>query len=246
MNVTRTNKYPLTMTKPLNINKNQLNAADSKQQLANALLQENVAFSNMLNSLLAASDTSDSADSTNEVFSSSMLMPPSLLAPQIQPYMTTPVPADISAGTDLAPMSLEANGTTSQGSLTDRLNQILNGKLKGAGDVFVAAGQKYNINPALLAAISMHETGNGTSRAANERNNIAGMMGANGLKSYSSVEESILDMARNLRQNYFDEGKQTIAEIGAKYAPVGAENDPTHLNEDWVNGVSHFFGMLNG
>lgn len=84
----------------------------------------------------------------------------------------------------------------------EKLNQVLAGKLTGMGEVFVRAGQKYNINPALITAIAQHETGNGKSRAAIEKNNIAGMMGVNGLKSYTSIEDSIMDMARNLSKNY--------------------------------------------
>ncbi|MBW9235637.1 glucosaminidase domain-containing protein, partial [Leptospira santarosai] len=81
--------------------------------------------------------------------------------------------------------------------------------------------------PGLLSAIAIHETGNGSSRAINNKNNVAGMMGKNGLRSYESVEESIFDMARNLRKNYLNQGIDTIAKIGAKYAPIGAGNDPT-------------------
>ncbi|EKN64722.1 putative conjugation protein [Neobacillus bataviensis LMG 21833] len=126
----------------------------------------------------------------------------------------------------------------------ENLNSNLKGKLSNVGTAFIEAGRKYNINPKLLASIAMHETGNGTSRAANEKNNIAGMMGKNGLKHYDSVEESVFDMARNLRRNYLDKGLDTIAKIGAKYAPVGATNDPTGLNNHWVKGVNNFFGTL--
>lgn len=123
---------------------------------------------------------------------------------------------------------------------TDKLNQVLGGKLSGMGDAFVRAGEQYNVDPALLTAIAQHETGNGKSRAAIEKNNIAGMMGQNGLKSYATVEESIMDMARNLSKNYIGQGLTTLGEIGAKYAPVGANNDPTGLNNHWVTGVSRF------
>jgi beta-N-acetylglucosaminidase len=126
----------------------------------------------------------------------------------------------------------------------ESLNSNLKGKLSNHGEKFIEAGRQYNINPNLLASIAMHETGNGTSRSANEKNNIAGMMGKNGLRMYASVEESIFDMARNLRQNYLDKGLDTIAKIGAKYAPVGADNDPTGLNNHWVKGVNNFFGTL--
>jgi uncharacterized FlgJ-related protein len=127
---------------------------------------------------------------------------------------------------------------------SDKLNQVLDGKLKGMGEVFVRAGKRFNIDPALLTAIAQHETGNGKSRAASEKNNIAGMMGANGLKSYASIEDSIMDMARNLSKNYLGTGLSSISKIGAKYAPIGAENDPTSLNNHWVKGVTKFFDQL--
>ncbi|WP_066388321.1 glucosaminidase domain-containing protein [Neobacillus mesonae] len=141
--------------------------------------------------------------------------------------------------------------TTNEASLTDAaktagdtLNPYLKGVLQDTGHFFAEAGEKYQINPALLAAISIHETGNGTSNAARFKYNVAGMMGKNGLKSYDSIRDSIFDMARNLRQNYLNQGKQSIAQIGAKYAPVGAANDPTQLNNHWVTGVQSQFNKL--
>ena len=127
---------------------------------------------------------------------------------------------------------------------SEKINQILDGKLKGMGDAFISAGQKYNVNPALLTAIAQHETGNGTSKAAYVKNNVAGMMGKYGLKSYSSIEESIMDMARNLSKNYLGMGLTSISKIAGKYAPIGADNDPTGLNNHWVNGVSKYLGQL--
>lgn len=125
-----------------------------------------------------------------------------------------------------------------------KLDEQLGGKLSGAAVHFIEAGKKYDIDPKLLSAIAVHETGNGTSRAANEKNNIAGMMGKNGLRSYETVADSIYDMARNLRQNYLNQGKESIAQIGAKYAPVGAANDPTGLNNHWTTGVQRFYNTL--
>jgi hypothetical protein len=140
--------------------------------------------------------------------------------------------------------SLVGNSLHYQEIDANELGARLNGALQNAGDYFVEAGKKYQINPAFLAAVSMHETGNGTSNAARFKNNVAGMMGKNGLKSYDSVEKSIFDMARNLRENYLDEGKTTISTIGAKYAPVGAANDPTGLNNHWVKGVQSYFDKI--
>ncbi|MGI2328504.1 glucosaminidase domain-containing protein [Planococcus sp. YIM B11945] len=160
--------------------------------------------------------------------------------PAAETSQTTSKPID----TSLTPV---ATSTANPSSLEFKpvqfmkMDSDLEGKLSGAAVHFINAGKKYNIDPNLLSSIAIHETGNGSSRAANEKNNVAGMMGKNGLRSYNSVEESIFDMARNLRQNYLDQGKSTIAEIGAKYAPVGASNDPTGLNNHWTNGVTRNF-----
>lgn len=118
------------------------------------------------------------------------------------------------------------------------MEKHLSGKLSGTAKDFITAGQKYNLNPLFLAAIAQHETGNGTSRAILEKNNVAGMMGRNGLRTYNTLQESIDAMASNLRRNYLNQGLTTVSQIGAKYAPVGALNDPTGLNNHWVNGVT--------
>lgn len=126
----------------------------------------------------------------------------------------------------------------------EKINQVLDGKLKGMGQSFVRAGEQYNIDPALLVAIAQHETGNGKSRAVIEKNNVAGMMGTNGLKKYTTITESIMDMARNLSKNYLELGLSSITKIGEKYAPIGAENDPNNLNNHWVSGVINNFNQL--
>lgn len=126
-----------------------------------------------------------------------------------------------------------------------KLENTLEGKLSGTAVHFINAGKKYDIDPSLLSAIAIHETGNGSSKAVNEKLNVAGMMGKSGLRSYQSLEDSIFDMARNLRQNYLNQGKDTIAKIGAKYAPVGAANDPIGLNNHWTKGVSRHLNNLS-
>ncbi len=136
------------------------------------------------------------------------------------------------------------NSLTYQPISSESLNQVLGGKLTGMGETFVKAGQRFNVNPALLAAISQHETGNGKSNAAAEKNNVAGMMGSHGLKSYASIADSIMDMAQNISKNYLGKGLSSIATIGSKYAPIGAGNDPTGLNNHWVTGVNKYFNQL--
>jgi hypothetical protein len=110
----------------------------------------------------------------------------------------------------------------------------LGGVLKGHENAFIAAGEKYGLDPRLIAAISILETGHGSSDAAKNFNNVGGMMDKDspdmkGFLKFGSVDEGIDAMAKNLKEKYFDQGLDTIEKIGAKYAPVGdwVKNDPT-------------------
>ncbi|MBT9450000.1 glucosaminidase domain-containing protein [Akkermansia glycaniphila] len=111
---------------------------------------------------------------------------------------------------------------------------------------FIDAGQKYGVDPDLLMAIAMHETGNGTSSAFRNKRNAMGVSDSRGPRTFGSVEESIDYMARQLRKNYLDKGLTDIASIGAKYAPVGAGNDPKGLNGYWADGVGRYYNQLKG
>ncbi|MCY9543716.1 glucosaminidase domain-containing protein [Paenibacillus alvei] len=130
------------------------------------------------------------------------------------------------------------------------MNNTLGGVLKGTGDLFVKYGNKYGIDPALLAAISIHETGNGSSPAARNKFNLGGMMDPatnwSKLMSFDSIESGIDAMARNLKKNYLDQGITSIQGIGGKYAPLGAKNDPRGLNQHWVPSVTKYYNQLRG
>ena len=93
----------------------------------------------------------------------------------------------------------------------------------------------------LVVAISTHETGYWTSKAFTENHNFGGIMTSKGLKSYSTYEEGLDHFVKVLKNYYFDEGLTTIEQIGAKYCPVGAENDPKGLNVNWVPSVTSIY-----
>ena len=123
------------------------------------------------------------------------------------------------------------------------LNTSLKGNLSGYGNDYLVAGQKYEIDPAFLAAVSMHETGNG--RVTNG-NNVGGMMGSKGLMSFGSIGEGIDAMAKNLKKLYIDDGLTTPEAIQKRYSPIGASNDPNNLNSNWLSGVTGFYNNLVG
>ena len=130
---------------------------------------------------------------------------------------------------------LSGGSTSSLGNLPDAL--------KPYAKNFETAGAKYGVAPNILAAISMHETANGTSSAFRNKNNAMGISDASGPVEVGSVAESIDRMARLLGRG-INEGTgpyanaKSIEDIANIYAPLGAGNDPRNLNQFWTQGVT--------
>lgn len=95
-------------------------------------------------------------------------------------------------------------------------------------------------------AISKWETGNYTSSAFKNKNNVGGMMCSSGLIYYNNLDDGINAFLTNLKNNYFDIGLDTLEKIQPKYCPVGAKNDPTGLNQYWLNGTNKMLSELQG
>ncbi|WP_164509087.1 phage tail tape measure protein [Clostridium rectalis] len=142
------------------------------------------------------------------------------------------------------------SGVASSSYSNTHLDNKLQGVLRGHGQDFVNAGSKYEIDPYLLASISMFESGRGTSPAIRNHNNPSGIMDWENnwktIKHFNSIAEGIEFSARNLKNLYFNQGLTTIEQIGAKYAPIGASNDPNGLNKNWIPTVKSIYNELSG
>lgn len=95
-------------------------------------------------------------------------------------------------------------------------------------------------------AISKWETGNYTSSAFKNKNNVGGMMCSSGLIYYNNLDDGINAFLNNLKNNYFDIGLDTLEKIQPKYCPVGASNDPNGLNQYWLKGTNQKLIELKG
>jgi flagellum-specific peptidoglycan hydrolase FlgJ len=91
-------------------------------------------------------------------------------------------------------------------------------------------GRKYGVDPTLMMAIAEFETGHGSSYSARVRNNIAGIMDGKRHRVYRSIREGIEAQAALLKAGYISKGLTTIPQIGRKYSPTGASNDPYNTN----------------
>lgn len=113
--------------------------------------------------------------------------------------------------------------------------------LQGQGQAFVQSGRRHRIDPRLLAAIAGAESSFGEHQSGAK--NPFGWGPGIDFPSYQAAIETV---AKGLRENYLNQGLKTIVQIGSKYAPAGAGNDPTNLNSHWTENVSKFYRELGG
>lgn len=102
-----------------------------------------------------------------------------------------------------------------------QLNAKLKNKLHNCGQYFIEVQNIYGINAEFLAAIAIHESGNGKSIAARRKNNFFGLMGKRGQLSFNSPKECIEFAAKNITKSngyYFGKGRYTISQIAKRYA----------------------------
>lgn len=113
---------------------------------------------------------------------------------------------------------------------------------------FVDIATENEIDPILFSAIAIHETGYGTSDMVKEKNNPGGLFDsqANEFFHFDTLHDGLDAMASNLYDNYYAMGLFTIPDIGEKYAPPGAENDPDNINIHWVPNVTSITNDLGG
>ena len=127
------------------------------------------------------------------------------------------------------------------------IDAYLGGKgspMAGSGSAFVASGGRWQVDPRLLVAIAGAESNFGVITCAPF--NAWGYGCPNGPYQFGSWADGIDTVAQGLRENYLAEGRTSVALINLKYAPVGAANDPTGLNNNWTINVSRFLTELGG
>jgi murein DD-endopeptidase MepM/ murein hydrolase activator NlpD len=123
----------------------------------------------------------------------------------------------------------------------DRYQRSKGSPLAGQGAAFVRAGRRHRVPAKLLVAITGAESSFGKHLSGS--NNPFGW--GPGI-DFGSWGEAIDTVASGLRENYLNAGLRSIPQIGGKYAPKGAGNDPTNLNSHWVTNVQKFFSELGG
>lgn len=125
----------------------------------------------------------------------------------------------------------------------DAMLQRAGSPLEGEGATFVREGTATGIDPRALVAIAAHETILETYGPAQAIRNPFGLGPG---WSFATEADAIARAASTLASTYIPEGRTAIPEIGAKWAPIGASNDPGGLNDNWTAGVGAYYAAMGG
>lgn len=125
----------------------------------------------------------------------------------------------------------------------DAMLQRAASPLAGEGATFVEAATAVGLDPRALVAIAAHETLLETYVPSQAINNAFGL--GPGI-AFASERAAIRRAAETLGAYYLAEGRTGLADIGAKWAPLAAANDPAGLNRNWTAGVGTYYAALGG
>ena len=122
--------------------------------------------------------------------------------------------------------------------LAAKLELSLNRDLQGYGMSFAKYSIEYGVDPYLALAITLHETGCTwtCSSLVRKCNNVGGMKGSGcgSYASFSSLEDGIEAMIRNLANNYINVGLTTPETNGRKYA----------ASETWPVKIEYYINQI--
>lgn len=109
--------------------------------------------------------------------------------------------------------------------LSKKLDKSLSSTLSGTGNIFATTSIEYGVDPYLMVAISLLETGCkwGCSYLTRECNNVGGMKGVpncpgTSFRSFDTLEEGIEAFISNISKNYYQKGLTTAELMEKKYA----------------------------
>lgn len=89
---------------------------------------------------------------------------------------------------------------------------------------------RHDVDPVLLEAIIRHESAHGTSRAARNKNNLAGIKAGRSLKRYPSKDDSVAHLALVL-ERYKNRGITTPRQLSKRYCSSGSRQWERYVNQ---------------
>lgn len=122
--------------------------------------------------------------------------------------------------------------------MISQINKSLNSDLTEKGNEIVNYSLELGVDPYLITAIILHETGcsYNCSNLVKKCNNVGGMKGnsCGGYMLFPSLDEGIWKMIENIKYNYIDKGLDTPSKIGVKYAS----------STSWANKIENYINEI--
>lgn len=125
--------------------------------------------------------------------------------------------------------------------LSAKLDRSLNSTLSGTGNLFATKSLELGIDPYLVVAIVLHETGCSweCSELVNQCYNVGGQKGAPGCwggsyQAFNSLEEGINSYIDNLYYNYYSVGLTTPEAINTRYA----------TSQEWSSKINWYINKI--
>lgn len=112
--------------------------------------------------------------------------------------------------------------------------------LHNKAGIFIEKGLKYDVNPVVLMSIAMAESARGTSKAAKLKNNVGGIMGRKGLRTFEDVDVCIDKMAETVAKHHNKSNINSLYELGhsGKYCNKSAART-------WIKNVMFYVKKLS-
>lgn len=147
----------------------------------------------------------------------------------------------------------ESNVTETSNLTTYQMKEMLTNTIfYNQSDAFIEAEKKYKINALFLIGLCANESGWGTSRLAQEKNNLTGFQAYNhdpynSAKHFDSWEDCIMQTAEHIRNNYLEEDGPyyngvAVKDLNKRYA---INNDGT-TNYVWSSTIINIAEKLKG
>ncbi|MCW2925874.1 MAG: peptidase [Thermoleophilia bacterium] len=116
--------------------------------------------------------------------------------------------------------------------------------LAGQGAAFLKSGVEHEVDPRFVVAVAGAESYFGIVTCA--PHNGWGWGCPSSPFAFRSWAEGIETVTAGLREDYIDDGLESVGEIHLRYAPPDATNDPTDLNYGWADNVAGFLVEQGG
>lgn len=127
--------------------------------------------------------------------------------------------------TDFSDIDPDAFSQAFNKAVARRAKRNVPSKLQDMGPVFLAQAQEKHLNPFISAAISLYESGRGTSSLAQTKNNIAGLGGPGKWMSFPAVSDSIASQAQTLRRKV-ESGKKDLNSLACSGSYCATNTGP--------------------